>query len=73
MHLTSEQRTKWHIVYSLAQNRQENESDADHDEMEDQLVELLMLLICHETGSYYYLSPWLSFTTMLAIKLSTGS
>jgi hypothetical protein len=52
-----------------------NDSDDNNDDnvLEERLLELWMLLICHTTGARRYQSPLLSFCAMLGIKPSTQS
>ncbi|KAM0710533.1 hypothetical protein Q7P35_002203 [Cladosporium inversicolor] len=49
------------------------EDDGERKELEERLLELWMLLICHNTGARQFQSPLLSFCAMLSIKPSTRS
>lgn len=49
------------------------EDDGERKELEERLLELWMLLICHNTRARQFQSPLLSFCAMLSIKPSTRS
>ena len=73
MELTSEQLQTWQSVRRLTRQRQRSGNmERDHG-LEDQLLEMWMLLVGHNTGARRYRSPLLSFCAMLSIKPSTSS
>jgi superfamily II DNA helicase RecQ len=73
MELTFEQLRTWQSVRRLARQRQKSGNAERDDGLEDQLLEMWMLLVCHNTGARRYRSPLLSFCAMLSIKPSTSS
>ncbi|KAI7140984.1 hypothetical protein KC316_g16311, partial [Hortaea werneckii] len=68
---TQEQLDVWSAACTLAQDKNDDEDEARHEELKSRLLEFWMLLITQDTGSQRYGSPLLSFCAMLSIKRST--
>jgi len=70
---TEEQLTAWNDIWQKAKEecQSEDEEDRKQTELKSRLLELWMLIICHNTGARRYQSPLLSFCAMLSIKPST--
>ncbi len=65
--LSDEQSKTWHSIRRIAQQMHSGCAEGE-DDLEDELVRMWMLLICHSTGAKRYRSPLLSFCAMLSIK-----
>lgn len=70
---TDEQLSAWNEIRRLAQR--ENSEDRTNEEaiLKRSVIDMFMLLVCHETGARRYASPLLSYCAMLSIKSSTAS
>ena len=68
--VTEQQLKAWHDVCKSTRRKQAT-AGVDDAQLRDGLIELWMLLVCHETGARRYRSPLVSFCAMLSIKPST--